>query len=131
MKNKYHYILLFIISIYFSIKVKCDVDVNNQSLNTNFSLKAYTKEDILIQELELTYDYNNKIFFNYLNILLIENAKYFILCSRDYLDKNDDEINMIVLWNTSNIHDFYSTTAYLNAYPMWLKSQKKKFCLKD
>jgi len=51
------------------------------------------------------------------------------LCSEAYLDSTD-EVNTILLWNTSGVHDFYSSLVYFNAFPIWLKNQKKKFCLK-
>ncbi|OUM70026.1 hypothetical protein PIROE2DRAFT_1975, partial [Piromyces sp. E2] len=52
------------------------------------------------------------------------------MCPEDYKDKNEDEINTILLWNTSGLRDFYSTSIYLNAFPEWLRNQKDNFCLR-
>jgi len=107
---------------------------DNDALVEYFALDTYDEENKFKERHHLHFDFNSYYFDSFDQLLYLTNINYSILCSKDDIDKDDSEKNIITLWNTSVPGLFYSCVIYYNAFPIWFAKHKsansKPFCLR-
>eukprot|EP00833_Pecoramyces_ruminatium_P013389 jgi/Orpsp1_1/1187421/evm.model.d7180000057587.1 len=110
-----------------------DDTTSKSDFNPNYTLNTYDTDGNYIKTFYLEFNYDINMFDNTAELYSITNTKKFVICNDDDVNKSDEEKNTILLWNTSNIYEVYSTIVYLNVFPYWYNEQRAKgkiFCMR-
>ncbi|OUM70035.1 hypothetical protein PIROE2DRAFT_1984 [Piromyces sp. E2] len=133
MKNifiRLYYIIIFIIihNLRKCLSHNVNVEKNNEN-EKHFILETLNKFNET-NIYSLNYDYNTNTFKEYYEI--ITNIKESIICHENDYGKVDGEVKTLKIWNPSNGNTYYSTSLYINLFPIWYRIEKEKgerFCL--
>ncbi|OUM63647.1 hypothetical protein PIROE2DRAFT_9790 [Piromyces sp. E2] len=120
--------LLFILLFNLS-KIHAQFETYNDRYS-KYNLEIYG-DDKLIDEFTINYNFSiNKFEEN--DILDLPYVKYVRICNEyDIKEKNKDDIEKMILWDTNELDEFYKSIPYLNVFPFWYINQKEKgktFC---
>ncbi|ORX49004.1 hypothetical protein BCR36DRAFT_328855, partial [Piromyces finnis] len=125
--------LIFFLLIYNIYVVNAHLNTTDEKYS-KFIIEIYGEEDELLDKFHLNYDFLIHKFEEDALLKKIPTAQYIHICNEnDLKEKNKEDIEILILWDTNKINEFYKSLPYLNAYPNWytnIKKQGKTFCFR-